>query len=223
MRTTKAHISLRVRAVWSASLLFAAYIVYNTSSFYIQNFKPLFSLCNWAGRFVSYLVGNPRRHVILWRGSIILCLCIFFLGRLIFVDPRLWWTARTGRNKGFFVFFFHNINIEIFLCIFRRVYSTTCHLRRLRTTTVRRQVIQVPVTVGGEAVTRKYITVSHSHTGKDLQVVTEHYNLPSKEGIPKLQTRLHRSVPLLFAFGSTCITGFVMLQLFSSFMHYCLM
>ena len=28
MRTTKAQISLRIRAVWSASLLFAAYIVW---------------------------------------------------------------------------------------------------------------------------------------------------------------------------------------------------
>ena len=32
---------------------------YNTSSFYIRNFKPLASLCSWAGRFESYLVANP--------------------------------------------------------------------------------------------------------------------------------------------------------------------
>ena len=30
------------------------------SSFYIQNFKPPHSFCGCAGRFVSYLVGNPE-------------------------------------------------------------------------------------------------------------------------------------------------------------------
>ena len=33
---------------------------YNTSSFYIQNFKPLASLCSWAGRFESTVVANPE-------------------------------------------------------------------------------------------------------------------------------------------------------------------
>ena len=33
---------------------------YNSSSFYIQNFKPLASVCGCAGRFESYLVGNPE-------------------------------------------------------------------------------------------------------------------------------------------------------------------
>ena len=33
---------------------------YNISSFYIQNFKPLASLCSWADRFESYLVKNPE-------------------------------------------------------------------------------------------------------------------------------------------------------------------
>ena len=55
MRTTKTQISLRLRAVWSARLLFA-----NTSSFYIRNFKPLPSFSGCAGRFVSYLVANPE-------------------------------------------------------------------------------------------------------------------------------------------------------------------
>ena len=32
----------------------------NTSSFYIQNFKPLASFCCCAGQFESYLVGNPE-------------------------------------------------------------------------------------------------------------------------------------------------------------------
>ena len=55
MRTTKAQISLRIRAVWSAPLLFVAEIVhvYNTSSFYIRNFKTLAGLCSYAGRFES--------------------------------------------------------------------------------------------------------------------------------------------------------------------------
>ena len=33
---------------------------YNTSSFYIQNFKPLASFCSWAGRFESYLNANSK-------------------------------------------------------------------------------------------------------------------------------------------------------------------
>ena len=33
---------------------------YNTSSFYVQNFKPLASFCGCAGLFVSYLVENPK-------------------------------------------------------------------------------------------------------------------------------------------------------------------
>ena len=46
MRTTKAQISLRIRAVWSAPLL-----LYKISSFYIQNFKSLtsFSVAAQAG------------------------------------------------------------------------------------------------------------------------------------------------------------------------------
>ena len=34
--------------------------LYNTSSFYTRNFKPLASLCSWAGQFESYLVRNPK-------------------------------------------------------------------------------------------------------------------------------------------------------------------
>ena len=34
--------------------------LYNTSSFYIQNFKLLASLCSPVGRFESYLFGNPK-------------------------------------------------------------------------------------------------------------------------------------------------------------------
>ena len=42
---------------------------FNTSSFYIWNFKPLACLCSWAGRFESHLVANPWRQVFSWRGS----------------------------------------------------------------------------------------------------------------------------------------------------------
>ena len=59
MRTAKTQISLRIRAVWLASLLFAARL-YNASSFYIWNFKTLTSLCSWAGLFESYLVATPE-------------------------------------------------------------------------------------------------------------------------------------------------------------------
>ena len=55
MQTTKAQISLRIRASWSAPLLFASY-KYSTSNCYIQNFKTLASFWSWAGRFESYLL-----------------------------------------------------------------------------------------------------------------------------------------------------------------------
>ena len=42
--------------------------LYNTSSFYIRNFKPLPSYCGCAGRFESYLVRN-RKQVFSWRDS----------------------------------------------------------------------------------------------------------------------------------------------------------
>ena len=34
--------------------------LYNTYTCEIQNFKTLAGLCSWAGRFKSYLVGNPE-------------------------------------------------------------------------------------------------------------------------------------------------------------------
>ena len=42
---------------------------YNISRFYSRNFKTLASFCGCAGRFVSGLVGNSRRHVLSCRGS----------------------------------------------------------------------------------------------------------------------------------------------------------
>ena len=63
MRTTKAQISLRIRAVWSAPLLFS-------STCWIQNFKALACVCGWAGWWV--LPGRkPRRQVSSWRGSLV--------------------------------------------------------------------------------------------------------------------------------------------------------
>ena len=43
------------------------------SRFYNRNFKTLASFCGCAGRFVSGLVGNSRRHIFSWRGSFCLC------------------------------------------------------------------------------------------------------------------------------------------------------
>ena len=42
---------------------------YNISIFYSRNFKTLASFRGCAGRFVSGLVGNSRRHVLSCRGS----------------------------------------------------------------------------------------------------------------------------------------------------------
>ena len=78
MQTTKAQISLRIRAVWSApccSLLRE----YNISRFYSQNFKTLASFCGCAGRFVSGLVGNSRRHIFSCRGS-----CMYSLNKVFY-------------------------------------------------------------------------------------------------------------------------------------------
>ena len=72
MRTIKAQISLRIRAVWSAPLLFLLR-KYNISRFYSRNFKTLISFCGCAGRFVSGLVGNSRRHVFSCRDSFVTC------------------------------------------------------------------------------------------------------------------------------------------------------
>ena len=49
---------------------------YNISRFYSRNFKTLASFCGCAGRFVSGLVGNSRRHVLSCRGS------FFFFGKV---------------------------------------------------------------------------------------------------------------------------------------------
>ena len=68
MRTTKAQISLRIRAVWLAPLLFTAYIVWYVYLLY-PKVKIIASFCSWAGCFFSYLVENPRRHVFAWCDS----------------------------------------------------------------------------------------------------------------------------------------------------------
>ena len=51
--------------------------------FYIRNFKPLASLCSWAGRFESCLVKNPRQ-VFSWRGSFVVPTCTPISG----LDPE---------------------------------------------------------------------------------------------------------------------------------------
>ena len=53
--TTKVQISLRI-CTFVVHCLDSIIPILNC---YSQNFKTLASLCNWAGRFESYLVGNP--------------------------------------------------------------------------------------------------------------------------------------------------------------------
>ena len=50
-------------------LCFSLLRYYSISRFYSRNFKTLASFCGCAGRFVSGLVGNSRRHVFSWPGS----------------------------------------------------------------------------------------------------------------------------------------------------------
>ena len=52
-------------------LCFSLLKLYNISRFYSRNFKNLAGFCGCAGRFVSGLVGNSRRHVLSCRGSIV--------------------------------------------------------------------------------------------------------------------------------------------------------
>ena len=62
---------------------------YGTYTCLIQNFKTLANLCRWAGRFESYLVANPRRHVFSWWGSVPTQFkdCTFISEKSIF-EPR---------------------------------------------------------------------------------------------------------------------------------------
>ena len=67
---------------------------YNTFSFYIQNFKPLASLCSWAGRFESYLVANPEdrfSHDVARMTSwpLLRCLCLRFKYTTKFSLPKI--------------------------------------------------------------------------------------------------------------------------------------
>ena len=44
--------------------MFIAYVhLYYIESTYIRNFKPLASLCSWAGRFESHLVATPEDRI----------------------------------------------------------------------------------------------------------------------------------------------------------------
>ena len=52
LRTTKAQTSLRIRAVWSAPLLFALFWKHHIQAYYKRNLKYQASLCSW-GEWLS--------------------------------------------------------------------------------------------------------------------------------------------------------------------------
>ena len=58
--------SLRIRTVWSAPLVFAAWIVQYLYLLY-PKFKTLPSFWSWAARFESQLVGNPEDSFLVTR------------------------------------------------------------------------------------------------------------------------------------------------------------
>ena len=74
LRTTQAQTSLRIRAVWSAPLLFASYLD-------LQNFNFLASLCSWGDWFESCFVRNPEDRFgriethIKWKSNCVISLC----------------------------------------------------------------------------------------------------------------------------------------------------
>ena len=56
-------ISLHIHVLSNQHLCYSLPRKYNISSFFIRNFKPPASVCNWAGWFESYLVKKSRRQV----------------------------------------------------------------------------------------------------------------------------------------------------------------
>ena len=75
---------------------------YNISRFYSRNFKTLVSFSGCAGRFVSGLVGNYRRHVLSCRGSYTL----FYSWLPQQVNPIIWfgeWDSKLVRSLTFLI------------------------------------------------------------------------------------------------------------------------
>ena len=70
---------------------------YNTSSFYIQNFKTLVCLCNWAGRFESYLEKNPKTGFLVTRLHLFCSPEVMFTQYRRKLESGLWLTG----NKVF--------------------------------------------------------------------------------------------------------------------------
>ena len=85
MRTTKVQTSLRIHSLISAFIVHCLYSIIPILA-NIQSFKTLTSLCRWAGRFESYLVASPRRHVLLCCGSFMhSCKMLYFLFQNLFL------------------------------------------------------------------------------------------------------------------------------------------
>ena len=150
MRTTKAQIGLRIRAVWSAPLISLPW-KYNTSTCYSRNFKTLSCLCSWAVRFEPYLIGHPKySFLVTWlnlyrgvqkhttflsyRGSVhdneslstIYCL---FITKPVFSHIRtahVWSRLRTCVNSEIYAFRFRNSRLVDFMCV-SYIFITSFH------------------------------------------------------------------------------------------------
>ena len=91
-----------------------------SSFIYIRNFKILASLCSWAGQFLSCLVGDSRRHIFSWRGSLIY--------RLF-----KWYTLSQRYNPTMSALFWQYLRVSEFndsIIYPKHEHTRICHLNR---------------------------------------------------------------------------------------------
>ena len=77
LRTIQAQTNLRIRAAWSAPLLFALWKVSYVNMLHV-NFNFLASLCSWGNWFETRFVGSPKDRFSCDKAQIWLILIIFF-------------------------------------------------------------------------------------------------------------------------------------------------
>ena len=63
---------------------------YNTSSFFIRNFKPVVSFCGCAGRFVSDLVTNPEDRFSRGEAHMVITKYMYLLTGIIYINNKIY-------------------------------------------------------------------------------------------------------------------------------------
>ena len=80
---------------------------YSISMFSIRNFKPLAGFFSWAGRFVSYLVANPKDKFSYDEAQI----SIYLFGMFLLLQRRCW----SGSKLLFFIWVLQPVKIISFI------------------------------------------------------------------------------------------------------------